>query len=67
LRAAIGQNGLDIPQLHLYKVQAVCGKERVQLYWGTRADWEKGQFTGAIGFEPLNRTKVIEEYTDVIH
>lgn len=67
LEAAIGQNGLDIPQLHLYKVQAICGKERVQLYWGTRADWEKGQFTGAIGFEPLNRTKVIEEYTDVIH
>ncbi|WP_312520295.1 metallophosphoesterase [Anaerospora sp.] len=65
--AASGSGTMEIPELNWYKVTARLEKEVVQLSWGTRAEWEQGSFAGAVGFEPLNRTKVIEEYTDVIH
>ncbi len=62
-----GQDGTYVPELNLYNVIATLEKETTQMNWGTRADWEKGSFEGAIGFEPLNRTKIIEESTDVLH
>ncbi|MBP2631589.1 MAG: metallophosphoesterase [Firmicutes bacterium] len=62
-----GVNGTFVPELNLYKVTAEFNNQKTQLTWGTKADWEKGSIDGAVGFEPLNRTKVIEDYTDVIH
>lgn len=67
LRGEFGEYVTDIPELKQYLIQATLGGQSVQLSWGTRAAWEKGTLEGAIGFEPQNRTKVIEEYTDVIH
>ncbi|MBP2638761.1 MAG: metallophosphoesterase [Firmicutes bacterium] len=65
--SVVGPKGCDIPELDFYAIEAVFGNEKVTLKWGTRADWEKGLMEGAVGFEPLRRTEVIEEYTDVIH
>lgn len=59
--------GTDIPELNEYRISATSDGIVTETAWGTRIDWEKGSFEGAIGFEPLNRTKVFEEYTDVIH
>lgn len=63
----ISERGTFVPELKLYRIKALRDNQTVNLKWATRAAWERGSFTGAVGFEPLNRTKVIEEYTDVIH
>jgi predicted phosphodiesterase len=65
--ASITLDGTYIPELNEYKVCAASDGIVTKMTWGTRVDWEKGDFEGAIGFEPLNRTKEFEEYTDVIH
>lgn len=66
-KSVTGAGGTCVPELSLYRITAEYNRQTTELTWGTRADWERGSMEGAIGFEPLNRTKVIEEYTDVIH
>ncbi len=65
--SSITGEGTYTPELHEYKIGAISNQIITQLTWSTRVDWEKGEFDGAIGFEPLDRTKVFDEYTDVIH
>lgn len=65
--SSITPDGTYIPELHEYKIKSILGQFLTELTWGTRIDWERGEFEGAIGFEPLNRTRIFDEYTDVIH
>lgn len=67
VNSSVGSDGTYAPELSFYQITAELENVKTKLIWGTRADWEKGSFEGAVGFEPLNRTQVIEEYTDVIH
>jgi predicted MPP superfamily phosphohydrolase len=66
-KADIGADGVKIPQLEEYRATAFRGGEESTLVWATRYDWEKGKFEGAIGFQPVDRLKTFDEYTDVIH
>lgn len=61
----VGEAEMELPQLEYYRLEG-DGVE-AESCWGTRKDWEKGSFSGAVGFQPLYRTKVFEEYTDIIH
>ncbi|SFL86399.1 purple acid phosphatase family protein [Pelosinus propionicus] len=65
--SSVTPEGTYTPELHEYKIGALLGQVISCITWGTRADWENGDSNGAVGFEPLNRTKVFDEYTDVIH
>ena len=56
-----------MPELLLYQVTAATEKNFTEMYWSTRTAWEKGTFTGAVGFAPFERLKDFPEYTDVIH
>ncbi|WP_346352895.1 metallophosphoesterase family protein [Azotosporobacter soli] len=61
----VGESGTEVPKLECYSLEDAAGTSL--LAWGTRLDWEDGEWEGAVGFLPLYRTKVFEEYTDVIH
>lgn len=65
--SSITEDGTYIPEVNEYKITASSNQVITELTWGTRVDWQRGTMEGAIGFEPLNRTKVFNEYTDVIH
>ncbi|MBP2657595.1 MAG: metallophosphoesterase [Firmicutes bacterium] len=65
--SSVTLEGTYTPELHEYKIGAFLGQLITHINWGTRVDWESGEFNGAVGFEPLDRTKVFDEYTDVIH
>ena len=65
--SSITEEGTYIPELNEYKIATSSNQIITVLTWGTRVDWERGSLEGAIGFEPLDRTKVFDEYTDVIH
>jgi len=54
-KSIAGADGVRVPSLRLYRVSATHGDRSTQLTWGTRADWERGSLTGAIGFEPPDR------------
>jgi len=66
-QSSISEEGTYIPELSEYKIVASSHQVITELTWGTRVDWERGSMEGAIGFEPLDRMKVFNEYTDVIH
>lgn len=65
--ADVGPDGTFVPELLLYQVTAATEKNFTEMYWSTRTAWEKGTFTGAVGFAPFERLKDFPEYTDVIH
>lgn len=65
--AEVGEEGTFVPELLLYQVTAYNGRDFTEMYWSTRTSWEKGHFTGAVGFAPVDRLKDFPEYTDVIH
>lgn len=50
---------LPIPKLERYAVIATVRETTTEIVWSTRADWEKGEMTGAVGFEPVGRLKVV--------
>jgi len=59
--------GTDTPALNQYEIMASADHITIKFGWGTRVEWERGSMEGAVGFEPLNRLKIFDEYTDVIH
>jgi len=65
--SSISEEGTYVPELKEYKILASSNQIVTEITWGTRADWERGSLEGAIGFEPVDRMKVFDEYTDVIH
>lgn len=65
--AEIGDKGTFIPELFAYDIIASIEDNFTNVIWSTRSDWEKGKLIGAIGFEPIDRLKVFDEYTDIIH
>jgi len=65
--SSIVEEGTYIPELNEYKILASSNQIVTEITWGTRADWERGNSEGAIGFEPSDRLKDFDEYTDVIH
>ncbi|WP_085829421.1 metallophosphoesterase [Clostridium massiliodielmoense] len=50
-----------IPQLNEYSVHAYTDNYYTNTIWSTRADWEKGVFKDAAGFEPNDRFKNYEK------
>jgi predicted phosphodiesterase len=65
--SSVTREGTYTPELREYKIGTAFDQIVTDLTWGTRVDWERGEFNGAVGFEPLDRTRVFDEYTDVIH
>ncbi len=61
----LGEAEMELPQLESYRLEDDDASD--VSCWGTRKDWERGTFSGAVGFQPIYRTKVFEEYTDIIH
>jgi hypothetical protein len=51
---------IPIPKLEKYAVTASVREAITEVIWSTRADWEKGMMSGAIGFEPVGRLKVVQ-------
>jgi predicted MPP superfamily phosphohydrolase len=66
-KAEVGPEGTFIPELQEYQVAASQGSSFADMVWSTRPDWERGTFTGAVGFAPVDRLRSYPEYTDVIH
>ncbi|WP_156989897.1 metallophosphoesterase family protein [Caproicibacter fermentans] len=66
-KASLSEKGTFIPRLREYRITASNGRTNASVVWATRRDWEKGEFEGAVGFEPVDRLRVFDEYTDVIH
>lgn len=46
---------IPIPKLHRYELNATRRGANTEIVWSTRADWEKGELNGAVGFEPVGR------------
>lgn len=65
--AQVDNEGTFIPELFEYEINASIENTFTKMIWSTRSDWEKGKFMGQVGFEPVDRLKVFDEYTDVIH
>ena len=65
--AVLGPDGVFAPEVMSYEVTATNGSEAASMVWSTRPSWEKGEFVGAVGFEPVERLREFPEYTDVIH
>ena len=65
--AEVGAEGTFIPELQGYQLTACNETDFTEMFWSTKADWEKGRFSGAVGFEPTDRLRDYPEYTDVIH
>ena len=65
--AEVGPEGTFIPELQEYQVTAFNETDFTEMLWSTRTAWEKGSFTGALGFAPRDRLREFPEYTDVIH
>ena len=65
--SVVGPDGIVVPELHHYQVRARLGDKLADLTWGTRADWEKGSFEGALGFEPPDRLVTIDGGPAVRH
>ena len=65
--AEVGPEGTFIPELQEYQVTAFNETDFIEMLWSTRTAWEKGSFTGALGFAPRDRLRDFPEYTDVIH
>ena len=67
LTGEVGAAGTFIPEICSYEVAAAHGNLRADLVWSTRAQWERGTFTGAADFPPVDRLRDYPEYTDIIH
>lgn len=65
--AEMGPDGTFVPVLDEYQVTATNGTDNAEIFWSTKPSWEKGRFTGAVGFAPVDRLREFPEYTDVIH
>ena len=65
--AVVGSDGVFAPRVNFYEVAASNGLEITKFIWATQPDWERGTFSGAVGFEPAERLRDFPEYTDVIH
>ena len=65
--AEVNAEGTYIPELKEYQITACNETDFTEMFWSTRKDWEKGTFTGAVGFAPVDRLREYPEYTDVIH
>ncbi len=65
--AEVNAEGTYIPELKEYQITACNETDFTEIFWSTRNDWEKGTFTGAVGFAPVDRLREYPEYTDVIH
>ena len=65
--AEVGAEGTFVPELSEYQVTAFNETDFTEMFWSTRTDWERGSFTGAVGFAPKERLREFPEYTDVIH
>lgn len=65
--AAITPDATDIPELHEYSIKATAEYAMAEFGWATRVDWERGHYEGAVGFEPLDRLTIFDEFSDVIH
>ncbi len=65
--AEVGADGTFVPELQEYQVTAYNETDFTEMFWSTRPAWEKGTFTGAVGFAPRDRLREFPEYTDVIH
>ena len=65
--AEVGAEGTFVPVLKEYQITALNKTDFTEIYWSTRKDFERGTFTGAVGFAPVNRLREFPEYTDVIH
>lgn len=67
LAAEVGADGVFVPELMEYQITATDGESFVEIYWSTRPDWERGTFSGAVDFKPVDRLRAYPEYTDIIH
>ena len=67
LTGEVGAAGTFVPELRSYEVAAVHESLRANLIWSTRTQWERGTFTGAADFPPVDRLRDYPEYTDIIH
>ncbi|WP_196602004.1 metallophosphoesterase [Pectinatus frisingensis] len=65
--AKVDEEGIFIPKLQEYQAVFYNDNNIARIFWSTREDWEKGTFSGAVGFEPVDRLRNFPEYTDVIH
>ena len=65
--ALVGADGVRAPAVNSYEITAFNGTDTASMVWSTRPSWEKGQFIGAVGFDPVDRLREFPEYTDVIH
>ncbi|SEI78445.1 3',5'-cyclic AMP phosphodiesterase CpdA [Propionispira arboris] len=65
--AEVGSEGTFIPELQEYQISAFNETDFTEMFWSTQEDWQRGKFTGAVGFEPIDRLSDFPEYTDVIH
>ena len=65
--AEVGAEGTFVPELQEYQITASNETDFTEMFWSTRPDWEKGTFSGAVGFAPVDRLRDYPEYTDVIH
>lgn len=65
--AEVGAEGTFIPELQAYQITAYNETDFTDMFWSTKEDWLRGNFTGAVGFEPVGRLREYPEYTDVIH
>ena len=64
---AINEQGTFAPEIFEYNISVTDGTYFSNFYWGTSADWSRGNFTGAVHIPPEDRLAQYPEYTDIIH
>lgn len=65
--ATVGEQGTFVPVLYEYQITAENEVDFADMLWATRPDWERGTFSGAVGFAPVDRLRDYPAYTDIIH
>lgn len=65
--ASVGERGTFVPVLYEYQITAENEVDSADMLWATRPDWERGTFSGAVGFAPVDRLRDYPAYTDIIH
>ena len=65
--ATVGEQGTFVPVLYEYQITAENEVNFADMLWATRPDWERGTFSGAVGFAPVDRLRDYPAYTDIIH
>jgi predicted phosphodiesterase len=60
LKSRVNGGVIPLPKVHKYVATAAVRGAETEMVWSTRADWERGESTGAIGFLPVDRLRPLD-------